>query len=264
MRWFASLFLILFLGVPTRADSDWVDIPGRDGLILKALLMKPAGAGPFPAIVAMHGCGGLNARHGKPTARHRDWGERLVAAGYLVVFPESFLSRDLGPQCNVRDRTIFPRDRSRDAFAAAEWLATRPDVHARKIGLLGWSHGGTTALSASRTIRKPLNGVEFRQVVAFYPGCRAFEGEDFRTRVPVTIFHGLADDWTPAEPCQTLPSVTFVGYPGAYHDFDYPNLKIQTRKAALSRRPDGLVTIGTDKAAREDAMGRAFALFSRM
>ncbi|CAN1490086.1 COG0412 Dienelactone hydrolase and related enzymes [Rhabdaerophilaceae bacterium] len=264
MHVLAILSLCFLSVVPALALDEWIDIPGRDGLTLKALVMKPEGAGPFPAIVALHGCGGLNARDGKPTARHRDWGQRLIAAGYIVVFPESFLSRGLGPQCNVRDRTIFPRDRTKDAFAAAEWLAGQAEVNAKKLGLLGWSHGGTTALSASRTIRRPMKGVEFRQVVAFYPGCRAFANEDFRTRIPVTIFHGLADDWTPPEPCQALPNVTFIGYPGAFHDFDYPNLKIQQRKAALSRRPDGMVTIGTDAAAREDALAKAFALFGRM
>lgn len=255
--------LAAFLGCfsPSQAQ-EWVSYPAREGVTLKALLMKPAGLGPFPAIVALHGCGGLGTG-GAMSARHQDWGNRLVSAGFIVIFPESFASRGMGSQCNVRDRDIKSRDRAEDAFATAEWLAARPDVMRSKIGLLGWSNGGTTVLSASRTIRAP-KGVEFRHAVAFYPGCKTFAEQNYRTRIPVTIFHGMADDWTPPEPCQKLPGVTFVGYPGAHHDFDYPDLPIRTRKAAYSARGDGIVTIGTDPAARAAAMSRAFAIFKGM
>jgi len=32
-----------------------------------ALLLRPQGAGPFPAIIALHGCGGLSDRSGPNT-----------------------------------------------------------------------------------------------------------------------------------------------------------------------------------------------------
>lgn len=267
MKRFLVLAICALLALPLGGQAslalDWVTFPGRQQVELRAIIMKPRGAGPFPAVVAMHGCSGLFTA-GKLNARHQDWADRLVAAGFVVVLPDSLGSRGLGSLCNVRDRTLFPRDRAYDAFAAAEWLAMQADIDRRRLGLLGWSHGGTTALSASRTIRRPKDGVDFRQVIAFYPGCRAFAEEDFKVRVPVTIFHGLADDWTPPEPCQQLQNVRFHGYAGAHHDFDHPNLPIRTRKAALSRRPDGLVTIGTHPEARADAMAKAFAIFRGM
>jgi dienelactone hydrolase len=264
---FAMVPLLAKIGLALASSpifaADWVTFPGRQQVEIKALVMKPGGNGPFPAIVAMHGCSGLFTA-GKLNARHQDWANRLVQAGFVVVMPDSLGSRRLGSLCNIRHRSLFPRDRAYDAFAAAEWLARQPDIDRQRLGLMGWSHGGTTVLSASRTIRRPQGDVEFRQVVAFYPGCRAFAHEDFTVRVPVTIFHGLADDWTPAEPCQKLKNVRFHGYVGAHHDFDHPNLPIRTRKAALSRRPDGLVTIGTHPEARADAMAKAFTIFRGM
>lgn len=254
-----SSFLAIFAMLAPASAVEWVRIPGRNGVSLKAMLMKPAGAGPFPAVVALHGCGGL-AGGG---ARDHDWGNRLVAAGFVVVFPDSFGSRGMGSQCNVRERDVKSKDRAEDAFATAEWLATQPDVMRSKIGLLGWSNGGTTVLSASRTIRAP-RGVEFSHAIAFYPGCKAMAEQNFRARIPVTIFHGLADDWTPPEPCQSLSGVNFIGYPGAHHDFDHPNLPIRTRKAAFSARGDGIVTVGTDPAARASATSRALAIFRGM
>lgn len=261
MRLSAPLLALSLLLVQPAAALDWVTIPGRDGVNLRSILMKPAGLGPFPAIVALHGCGGLA---GHLNSRHKDWADKLVAAGFLVVFPDSFGSRGLGTQCNVRDRDIRSKDRAEDAFAAAEWLATRPEVMRSKIGLLGWSNGGTATLSASRSIRAP-KGVEFRQAVAFYPGCRAFAGEgSYRARIPVTIFHGLADDWTPAEPCRNLAGVRFIGYEGAYHDFDYPDMALRKRGAAFSADGSGQVTQGTHPEARRDAMAKALAIFRGM
>ncbi|MFY8113563.1 MAG: dienelactone hydrolase family protein [Rhabdaerophilum sp.] len=258
----AALSVISLMALPARAE-EWVSIPGRGGVMLKALMLKPAGAGPFPAVIALHGCGGLGSRGEVMSARHRDWGDRLQAAGFVVVFPESFASRGLGSQCNVRDRDVRSKDRAYDAFATAEWLAARPDIQRSRIGLLGWSNGGTTVLSAARDIRRP-KGVDFKTAIAFYPGCRTMAEQDFRPRIPVTILHGLADNWTPAAPCQSLPGVTFIGYPDAHHDFDYPNLPLRTRKAAFSADGSGTVTIGTNPAARDAAIGRAMGIFRGM
>lgn len=257
-----ALLALIALAVPGHAD-EWVSIPGRGQVELKAMLLKPAGSGPFPAVVALHGCGGLGNSKEPLSARHRDWGNRLVQAGFVVVFPESFLSRGLGSQCNVRDRDIRSKDRAYDAFATAEWLAARSDIDRNRIGLLGWSNGGTSTLSAARDIRKP-RGVEFRTAVAFYPGCKVMQAEGFRPRIPVTILHGLADNWTPAEPCQQLTGVTFIGYPDAHHDFDHPNLPMRSRKAAFSADGSGTVTVGTNPTAREAAMARAMAIFRGM
>jgi len=240
------------------AAQEVITLPGREGLTLKAKLYKPAGAGPFPAIVALHGCGG------PWQTRDDDWGQRLAGAGFLVIFPDSFGSRGLGSQCRVHDRSIRPRDRAEDVFATAEWLAARGDISRNRIGLLGWSNGGSTVLSAARTGRGP-RGVEFRQAIAFYPGCRVYaEDARYRTRLPVTILHGLADNWTPAEPCKALPGTRFIGYEGAYHDFDHPNLPIRERKAAYTADGSGIVTVGTHPVARAVAIRQVIAIFGGM
>lgn len=259
------LALLLLLALPAwrQAHADeTVSFPGRNGVTLQGVLMKPAGAGPFPAVVALHGCGGLGGRKGM-NARHRDWGERLVAAGFVVLFPESFASRGQGSQCAIRDRDIRSKDRAYDAFASAEWLASQPYIQRNRIGLLGWSNGGTSVLSAARDIRQP-KGVDFRLAVAFYPGCKVMAEQGFRPRIPVTILHGLADNWTPPGPCQGLNGVRFIGYPDAHHDFDHPNLPLKTRKAAFSADGSGVVTIGTNPAAREAAIARVMGIFNGM
>lgn len=103
-------------------------------------------------------------------------------------------------------------------------------------------------------------------VIAFYPGCRGFLQREWRPQTDTVIFQGLADDWTPAAPCQELAErsgARFIGYPGAYHDFDHPNLGLRERKAAFSQRPDGLVTIGSDPAARAQAIEAVMGVLAR-
>src|SRR5262247_1679511 len=62
-------------------------------------LIKPAGAGPFPAIVLMHQCAGLN----RAVAA---WGRVAVSHGYVVLLVDSLGPRNVksvcyGPQSGV-------------------------------------------------------------------------------------------------------------------------------------------------------------------
>ena len=85
--------------------------------------------------------------------------------------------------------------------------------------------------------------------------------------MPVTILHGLADDWTPAAPCERLATAggaRFVGYAEAYHDFDHPSLPLRERSAAYSERGNGKVTIGTNADARAQAIAATMAILRGM
>src|SRR4051812_35788378 len=93
-----SLTLALALLAAPAARAEAVRFAGK-GLELSGTLVRPAGPGPFPAIVALHGCSGLYGRAGELSARHEDWARRLTAEGYVVLFPDSFGSRGAGPQC---------------------------------------------------------------------------------------------------------------------------------------------------------------------
>lgn len=245
---------------------EQVSFRSTDGTAVTGWLQKPSGQGPFPAVVALHGCDGLWARSGKLSARHADWGDRLQAAGFVVLFPDSFRSRGFESVCTTLDRGITPAGRARDAFGAADWLASQSFVARNRIGLLGWSNGGSTALHAARSGTRP-SSTDFRAIVSFYPGCSVILKNGWSARVPVTILHGADDDWTPAAPCEMLAKsggARFVSYPGAHHGFDHPNSPIRTRKAAYSVRGDGLVTIGTHGPSRADAIPRVMGIFGGM
>jgi dienelactone hydrolase len=274
MRLFPGLALLTLLAAgPALAAPERVTIDRPGGLKLEAMLYRPAGPGPHPAIVALHGCGGLWRTRSRRavTARSADWAERLTGLGFVVLFPDSFGSRGLGSQCTVKARLVRPApERVADAKAARDWLATRPDVRADRIGLIGWSNGGSTVLYTVRPREAPKPGKpDFSLAVAFYPGCRLPDAKAaFASRVPLLILIGEADNWTPAEACRKLAAhnasnVTLKTYPGAYHDFDDASQKLHKR-TGLANSADGTGTAmsGLDPAARADAITRVPAFLA--
>jgi len=227
-----------------------------------ARMLRPAGNGPFAAVVALHGCGGLFTRKGEMQSREVDWAERLVAAGYVVLLPDSFTARGISEICTVKERSIHPQDRAGDAAAAARWLADQPFVDASRLALVGWSNGGSTVLW---TVREGFmgQGADFRAAIAFYPGCRVMAARpQWRPRLPLTILIGGADDWTPPGPCRELglrAGVTVIEYPGAYHGFDAPNSQIRVR-SNLALAKNGTAHVGTHPAARAAAIEAVMGL----
>ncbi|MBL8587821.1 MAG: dienelactone hydrolase family protein [Methylobacteriaceae bacterium] len=260
----AIILLSLIVGfAPARAEP--VSIARGDGPALTGELLKPQGAGPFPAIVALHGCGGLRAADGRLARRHRDWAKRLVGAGFAVLFPDSFSARGLSDVCSTRERGVNARQRARDAAAAADFLAAQDFVDKRRIGLIGWSHGGSAALAATAFERPVVT--DYKAAAIFYPGCRGFVGRGWTPRMKTILLHGVADDWTPIEPCEQLAGeagVEIVRYADAHHGFDTPGVALRTRHAAYSKRGDGVVTFGTNEPARADAIARVMSLLRGM
>jgi len=183
------------------------------------ILLLPDGEPPSPAVVLMHGCGGV-------TQNMQVWAKRLRDWGYAALILDSFEQRSIETVCNQPGK--FPgRERARDAFAAAAYLRTRADIDPAHIGLIGFSHGGATALAASVQNRvKAFNAQPFAAVVAYYPACPAVAPQ---LANDVQVLIGSADDWTPAERCSnwvqlydrpTAHKPLLKIYPGAMHAFD--------------------------------------------
>ena len=57
--------------------------------------------------------------------------------------------------------------------------------------------------------------------------------------------------------------VTYIGHPGAYHDFDAPKTAVHER-SGLARAPTGRAHVGTDPAARADALARVPAFLRHL
>ncbi len=261
-RRFAAVLAVASLlcatGAAEAADRETVSItsPLAGKGPFTAQLLRPTGRGPFPAIVALHGCGGLLDSRGKLRSREADWADRFLGSGYAVLFIDSFTARGVRQICTSRGRHIFPKDRADDALAAAEWLSAQPFVDRSRLALIGWSHGAMATLWALRPgfLSKP---PQFKTAIALYPGCRQIARlADWRPSIPLTVLIGSADDWTQPGPCRKLAERTgfrFIEYPGAYHGFDAPSSRVRVRKG-LSRLKSGEAHVGTDEAARAAAI----------
>lgn len=292
--------------MPTAADVPYsgtaVTLQSTtDGkpLAIPATLLKPDGAGPFPAIVIMHDCSGLGAHSSGSPGR---WAHTLAAQGYVVIVPDSFLPRGFGDGvCMVTTagpalRTTFPVQRVVDAHVALDYLRGLSYVDGAHIGIMGGSHGGSTTLATLVDAPNPLlpadvpSGAGFAAGIALYPGCGAAYGgwsveRQWGTRGPVIgstgiykpsapllILVGEKDDWTPAADCQALADhaqaagypVTVKIYPGAYHSFDSANPPRYNDDRRNANKRDGHgATTGGDPRAWADAIEQVKGFFGR-
>jgi dienelactone hydrolase len=259
-----------------------VHFPSRDEAMtakaptpLTGLFFRPEGAGPFPAVVMLHGCAGLYGRSGRLTGRHAFWAEALRGHGYATLLVDSFTPRGLKQICTLKERPLRAgRERTMDAYGALQYLHGRPDIAATRIGLLGWSHGGVTTLFAVDPATPARPAVDpardFRAAVAFYPGCRPEAQLTWSTRVPLLLLLGGRDEWTPAAHCLVVAErakalgspVEAIVYPDAHHDFDAPDVPLR-RRSGLAFAEGGSATVGTDPEARADAIHRVPEFFER-
>jgi dienelactone hydrolase len=244
------------------AQPQQVDIPSGSET-LRAELYKPDGDGPFPTVIALHGCGGLSG-HSEPVApRYRDWAEQLVKEGRAVLLPDSYGSRGLGPQCRVPERHVRARrERVADIMAARQWLMRQKWSAHDRVSLIGWAAGASALLWAVRP-QLGTRGTEpdFRSAIAFYPDCRISAGLGWSARVPTLLLIGGKDDVSSPPACRQMIEgargrsalTRIVVYPGAYHDFDRANLPLHalgdTADAALPEHGH----LGSDANARADS-----------
>jgi dienelactone hydrolase len=278
--------LLIFAVVPSAVAQQEVHFPSLDGTNgaastpIDGYLFRPTRPGlsdlPAPAVVFLHGCGGLvsDISH-KLMSREVDWARHLNDQGYAVLMVDSFTPRGSGEMCS---RTGFKMwlymKRPADAYGALAFLQSQPSTARDRIGVMGWSNGGGAVLFtvAKRPNKPAIAGPDFRAAVAFYPGsCDSQRvGGDWTSTVPLLILQGEKDVWTPAKPCAALARqavalggpVEFHAYPGAYHDFDWPNLKRKELPAYTTSK--GIVPItGEDPAAHADAIERVQAFLAR-
>ncbi len=183
-----ALLLTLASSLPAGA-AERVRFGGVEGD-----LVRPSGQGPFAAIVVLHSCLG-------PRADREAVGAMLANWGYVSLFVDDFTPRGLSETCSVD----FPEE-SRDGAAAAAYLATLPQVDAARIGALGFSQGGDSAL----TIGAGAAGAgRFRAAAALYPPCANLAGRALR--YPTLVIIGAEDSVTPAEDCRRLAQAQPAG-----------------------------------------------------
>jgi len=187
---------------------------------IPATVYRPQGAGPFPAVVLLHGCGGLEQWN-------LDWGAWLADRGYVTILPDSLAPRSLKQVCDASGLDFD--EHALDALGALAYLRGQPDVIPTRVFVMGWSHGGAATLISDKKpfIEKtaPAGG-PYRGAIAFYPACRVFESGGITS--PLLMLLGGADDFEPPAACikhgEELKAngarIDWTVYPNVSHAFD--------------------------------------------
>lgn len=239
-----------------------------------AMLYRPSGTGPFPAIVLLHGCEGI-------TAAQRAWARWFQERGYVALVVDSWGPRGLTEICSKEAPEIDRFWRFDDAMGALFYLQSLGYVEPARIGAIGWSHGGVYAMavvngpSLERAVKRGLTlpSPGFAAAVGIYPG-GCFSLVEERVVKPLLVLIGEADDWTLAAECVQMVNAmrargadaSIVTYPGAYHHFDVEGQRLQVLPNVENRnRPGGCcgARVGYNPAAATDARRRVEEFFGR-
>jgi dienelactone hydrolase len=221
--WATPLERVEFESASQRLGSG----PLSPGDRIQGDLAKPDGAGPFPAVIVLHGCAGMH-----DTTKQKLVDE-LVAWGYVILLVDSYATRRIDHACMSGAFAMFFRRRP-DAYGALVFLARQTFVDPHRVAVVGFSAGARVTLSVAEPnafeLFDPPSNLRFRAAAAFYPPCEQAVG---RPGIPTLILIGALDDWTPAAECTNKiagwgndgPPVELIVYPGAYHGFYYAYLK---------------------------------------
>jgi dienelactone hydrolase len=217
---------------------------------------------PCPAVVVVHGTGGIDSRG----AFYRPSILNLGIAFFEVDFRTGIYK---GAMDRPEGQTFVPM-----GFAALKELRKLPSIDPDRIGIMGFSLGGhLTVNTAFEADRQRWMGSDkgFAFHVAFYPVCRAFLAQsDCRmTGAPVIIFYGTEDaygegKYVPAFKRLLLNryqfEVTTVEYPGAHHGFN-------RNEPAMSYRDPGAIDgkgyMAWDANAANDSLARVVDFLSK-
>jgi carboxymethylenebutenolidase len=145
--------LVLMTGCAAPSDKTPANVPGdtdqqsltlgdKGGLC--GVFYRPAGAGPFPAVVVVHGDFGLNDSVKREAAQ-------LVKRGYVVLAADLYRGQPIADlmDAHIMGRGLPDDQVQADLKKAVDYLIARRDVRPDAVGILGWDMGGGYALDAA-------------------------------------------------------------------------------------------------------------------
>ena len=215
--------LIEFPNLPKQTPAHLRGYLARPDTGLSAILGSRSNrAGPYPAVVVLHGCGGISSHSAKIADQLGSW-------EYVALTVDSLGPRGIASGCGGRSL-----DQAFDAYAALHYLSQLDFVDAARVAVLGQSMGGSAVLYAvDRDLGAQYFDQHFRAAIAYYPNC--VSGGSMTA--PTLVLIGEADEWNQAEQCREMvkhartdgAAISLIVYPGAHHAFDVVELKPGTR-----------------------------------
>jgi dienelactone hydrolase len=240
------------LAGPVFAQSrEQIDIPREHrgkAVTITGTLILPAGTAKVPAMIIHHGSGGVGE------AREFRYASEIVRMGVAAYVIDSFKGR--GITSTVRDQSqVSVAEMTGDALTALKQLATHPRIDAARVGIMGFSKGGSVALETlveRRAAQILPPGIRFALRIPVYPSCAIQHALADLQGAPVIMLLGATDTYVGVAPCVEYAaklraagaSVTLRVYPGAKHGFDgdraYDDPKGENSSRCIyEEQPDG-------------------------
>lgn len=184
---------------------------------------KTPGVDKVPAMVVVHGSSGV-------LANEWEWAKRMNELGYASFVIDNFTGRGLTETATDQSQLSTMADVA-GALAALKLLATHPAIDVKRIGVIGFSRGGSVAIDfVFEPIRRAVidNDLRFAVHIPVYVGCSIGYMSAHLDGSPILMLLGGKDDYTPATACVAYAdvlrakgaSIKVVVYPNAYHGFD--------------------------------------------
>lgn len=199
----------------------------KDRLIWGYLFLPPEPKHEkVPAIIVCHGSGGLG------TYRPKVYSELLGRIGVATFFIDHFTPRGVRETGTDQNR-VTGSQMATDAFSALQLLSSHPRIDPRRIGIMGFSKGGTVAHQTGLTYLNPgyiAAGFRFAFHIPVYPGCNWQPADLSHTRAPMLFLLGEKDEGTPITPClEYIDRLRAAGVPvekiiyrNAHHAWETP------------------------------------------
>src|SRR5260221_200486 len=218
------------------------DRNGKPAMLAGELRIPRPGTDRLPAVILVHGSGGVNASHER-------WAQELNSIGVAAFILDAFSGR--GIVSTVADQSqLHSLAMMVDAYRALGALANHARIDPERIAVMGFSKGAVAAVYSSnerfRKLHAPGN-LQFASHIGLYTPCNVrYKSDERTTGKPIRLYHGITDDWVAIEPCRAYVArlqsagapATLTEYPGAYHAYDAFMLKepIKFPQAQTTRR----------------------------
>ncbi|HET8724928.1 MAG TPA: alpha/beta fold hydrolase [Anaeromyxobacteraceae bacterium] len=128
----------------TLAEPVLVRYPARDGVSIPAWYYAPPGGGKRPVVIFWHG--GPEAQE-RPT--FQPLAQLLLQGGIGMLIPNVRGSHGYGKAYLAMDDGVKREESLGDIGATLDWIATRPELDASRVGVYGGSYGGYMVLATA-------------------------------------------------------------------------------------------------------------------
>lgn len=193
-----------------------VEYAGDRGAIIKAVLARPQQSAPAPALVLLHEWWGLNEQM-------VGMAQRFAQEGFVTLAPDLYsrqgyqVTQDAAEAGKLME-SLSSQQALRDLNAGITWARQQPFVDPLKVGLVGYSMGGSLSLMMAG------HNSDVKAAVCVCGKTPPVETVDYFL-CPILVLHAGKDTWVTRKEIDTLKAgLAQRGKPGdvaIYPDADH-------------------------------------------